>query len=121
MKSDCTHKLNKGEATKNDIVLSLSDVMAAKVADFIKRARIEKGTVVLTGGVTKNSHMIKFIKEKLPDVTLIIPERQHILKAFGASLLAQDQERMSRESICSSKTRYRFRADINRSQAHWGE
>src|SRR5208337_1791223 len=30
MKSDCTHKLNKGEADKWDIVLSLSDVMATK-------------------------------------------------------------------------------------------
>jgi len=28
MKSDCTHRLNKGEANKGDIVLSLSDVMA---------------------------------------------------------------------------------------------
>ena len=39
MKSDCTHRLNKREATKNDIVLSLSDVMAVKVIDFLKRAR----------------------------------------------------------------------------------
>ena len=30
MKSDCTHRLNKREATKDDIVLSLSDVMAVK-------------------------------------------------------------------------------------------
>ena len=28
MKSDCTHRLNKGEATKGDIALSLSRVMA---------------------------------------------------------------------------------------------
>jgi len=39
MKSDCTHRLNKGEADKGDIVLSLSDVMATKVIDFIKRAK----------------------------------------------------------------------------------
>lgn len=88
MKSDCTHKLNKGEATKNDIVLSLSDVMATKVADFLKRAKIEKGTVVLTGGVTKNSHMIRFIKEKLPEVRLIIPEQATYFEAYGAALLA---------------------------------
>ncbi len=30
MKSDCTHRLNKGEARTGDIVLSLSDVMAIK-------------------------------------------------------------------------------------------
>ena len=39
MKSDCTHKLNKGEASKDDIVLSLSDIMATKVIDFLNRAR----------------------------------------------------------------------------------
>ena len=43
MKSDCTHRLNKGEATKGDIVLSLSNVMATKVMDFLKRARIQRG------------------------------------------------------------------------------
>ncbi len=46
MKSDCTHRLNKGEANKGDIVLSLSDVMATKVIDFLKRARITKGKVL---------------------------------------------------------------------------
>jgi len=88
MKSDCTHKLNKGEATKDDIVLSLSDVMATKVSDFLKRARVEKGTVLLTGGVTKNSHMIRMIKEKLPEVKLIIPEEAIYFEAYGAALMA---------------------------------
>ena len=67
MKSDCTHKLNKGEATKADIVLSLTDVMATKVSDFLKRARIKTGKVLLTGGVTRNKYIIRFVKEKLPD------------------------------------------------------
>jgi len=39
MKSDCTHKLNKGEAAKGDIVLSLSNVMAVKVMEFLKKER----------------------------------------------------------------------------------
>jgi len=62
MKSDCTHKLNKGEATKADIVMSLSDVMSTKVSDFLKRARIKSGRVLLTGGVTKNKNIIRFLK-----------------------------------------------------------
>ena len=66
MKSDCTHKLNKGEATKADIVMSLSDVMATKVSDFLKRARIKSGRVLLAGGVTKNKYIIRFLREKLP-------------------------------------------------------
>ncbi len=67
MKSDCTHRLNKGEATKGDIVLSLSDVMAVKVIDFLKRARIQSGNVLLTGGVTLNKYILQFIRERLPD------------------------------------------------------
>jgi len=89
MKSDCTHKLNKGEATKYDIVLSLSEVMAVKVTDFLKRAKIKKGRVVLTGGVTDNHYIIKYIKEKLPSIEIIVPEQAKFFEAFGAALLAE--------------------------------
>jgi len=90
MKSDCTHKLNKGEATKNDIVLSLSDVMATKVADFLKRARIKNGRVLLVGGVTRNRFIIRFIKEQMPDVDFIVPEEAPYFEAYGAALLAEN-------------------------------
>jgi predicted CoA-substrate-specific enzyme activase len=89
MKSDCTHRLNKKEATKGDIVLSLSNVMATKVVDFLKRARIHRGTVLLAGGVTRNKHIIKFIREKLPEIDFICPEQAHYFEAFGAAHLAK--------------------------------
>src|SRR6056297_2009532 len=63
MKSDCTHRLNKGEATKGDIVVSLSNVMAVKVVDFLKRARISSGRVLLAGGITRNPYIHRFISE----------------------------------------------------------
>jgi len=88
MKSDCTHKLNKGEATKHDIVLSLSDVMATKVVDFLKRAKIKDGTVVLTGGVTENAYIIRYIQDKLPDLEILVPEQARYFEAYGAALLA---------------------------------
>jgi len=88
MKSDCTHRLNKREATKDDIVLSLSDVMATKVVDFLKRAKITKGTVVLTGGVTLNRHIVRFIRAKAPDIEFIVPETASVFEAYGAALLA---------------------------------
>ncbi|PKL41149.1 MAG: activase [Spirochaetae bacterium HGW-Spirochaetae-1] len=89
MKSDCTHKLNKGEATKGDIVLSLSDVMATKVVDFLKRAKIQDGSVLLSGGVTRNKYIIRFLKEKLPNVKFVIPDEAAYFEAFGAALLAR--------------------------------
>jgi activator of 2-hydroxyglutaryl-CoA dehydratase len=82
MKSDCTHRLNKREATKNDIVLSLSDVMAVKVIDFLKRAKINSGRVVLTGGITLNRHIIRFIREKAPQIEFIIPETAPVYEAL---------------------------------------
>lgn len=89
MKSDCTHKMNKGEAKKGDIVLSLSNVMATKVIDFLKRAKIHQGTVLLAGGVTQNPFIIQFVKEKLPEVNFIVPEEAPFFEAYGAALLAE--------------------------------
>jgi len=90
MKSDCTHKLNKKEATKDDIVVSLSDVMATKVTDFLGRAKIEKGRVLLTGGITKNKHILRFMKEKTPEIEYIIPKEASYFEAFGAAHLAPE-------------------------------
>jgi len=88
MKSDCTHRLNKREATKNDIVLSLSDVMAVKVIDFLKRAKVTSGRVALTGGITLNRHIIRFIREKAPNIEFIIPDTAPVFEAFGAAVMA---------------------------------
>ncbi len=90
MKSDCTHRLNKGEATKGDIVLSLSNVMAIKVVEFLKKARINRGLVILTGGITQNPFIEQFIKEKLPEVDFVIPQTAAYFEGYGAALLAQE-------------------------------
>ncbi|MFP4363522.1 MAG: acyl-CoA dehydratase activase [Spirochaetia bacterium] len=88
MKSDCTHRLNKGEATKDDIVLSLSNVMATKVLDFLARAKMQTGTVLLTGGVTKNKHLMRFLKEAHPEIRFVVPESAPYFEALGAAYLA---------------------------------
>jgi predicted CoA-substrate-specific enzyme activase len=88
MKSDCTHRLNKGEARTGDIVLSLSDVMAIKVIDFLKRARIEKGKVLLTGGVTQNPYILRFIRERMPQIEFVVVEQAPYFEAYGAALMA---------------------------------
>jgi len=90
MKSDCTHRLNKREATKDDIVLSLSDVMAVKVIDFLKRAKVTSGRVALTGGITLNRHIIRFIRKKAPAIEFIIPETAPVFEALGAAVMALD-------------------------------
>ena len=90
MKSDCTHMLNKREAAKDDIVLSLSDVMAVKVIDFLKRAKVTSGKVILTGGITLNRHIIRFIREKAPLIEFVIPQSAPVFEALGAAVMAAE-------------------------------
>ena len=90
MKSDCTHRLNKREATKDDIVVSLSMVMATKVVDFLKRAKVMHGRVMLTGGTTLNPHILRFIKDLAPEIDFVIPKEASYFEAFGAAVLARE-------------------------------
>jgi len=88
MKSDCTHRLNKGEATKGDIALSLSKVMADKVSEFLTKAKIKEGQVVLIGGVTQNRFLVEFIEAAWPDIDFVVPKQAPYFEAFGAAYLA---------------------------------
>jgi len=91
MKSDCTHKLNKGEAKKHDIILSLSAVMANKVVEFLAKAKVQKGKALLTGGVTQNPHILKLIEKEKPEIQFIVPKQAHYFEAFGAAIKAKEQ------------------------------
>ncbi len=91
MKSDCTHRLNKGEATKGDIALSLSKVMADKVSEYLTKARVRSGQVVLLGGVTHNRFLVDFLRQAWPDLELHVPEQAPYFEAFGAAHLAADR------------------------------
>ena len=88
MKSDCTHKLNKKEATKEEIVVSLADVMASKVVEFLTRARVTSGRILLIGGVTKNRFVRGFLEQRLPNLSFVTPRQAAYFEAFGAAHLA---------------------------------
>jgi predicted CoA-substrate-specific enzyme activase len=89
MKSDCTHRLNKGEATKGDIALSLSKVMADKVTEFLTKAKIGSGRVVLVGGVTRNRFLVDFVRGSRPEIDVVVPDEAAYFEAFGAAHLAR--------------------------------
>ncbi len=91
MKSDCTHRLNKGEATKGDIALSLSKVMADKVAEFLTKAKISSGRVALIGGVTRNRHLVRFIRDSRPGIDFLLPAEAPYFEAFDAAHLARQR------------------------------
>ncbi len=91
MKSDCTHRLNKGEATTGDIALSLSKVMADKVTEFLTKAKLDRGQVVLLGGVTRNRFLVDFVRGNSPGIDFVVPEPAPYFEAFGAAQLAREQ------------------------------
>jgi predicted CoA-substrate-specific enzyme activase len=91
MKSDCTHRLNKGEAEKGDIALSLSKVMADKVAEFLTKAKLQSGQVVLIGGVTRNRFLVDFVRKSCPGIDFVVPEEAPFFEAFGAAQLAREE------------------------------
>ncbi len=88
MKSDCTHRLNKGEATRGDVALSLSKVMADKVGEFLIRAKVRNGAVVLVGGVTRNRHFLRFLRDAWPQTQFVVPAEATYFEAFGAAHLS---------------------------------
>ncbi len=93
MKSDCTHKLNKGEADRHDVVLSLSHVMARKVLEFVAKARLENGRVLLCGGAMRNPHLVRLVRQGLPGVEFVLPREAAYLEALGAAYLATEHGR----------------------------
>jgi predicted CoA-substrate-specific enzyme activase len=99
MKSDCTHRLNKGEASRGDIVLSLSKVMADKVAEFLTKAKISTGQVVLSGGVTRNRYLIEYLRQSRPGIDFLLPEEAPFFEAFGAAHLAQARGALLPEGV----------------------
>jgi predicted CoA-substrate-specific enzyme activase len=89
MKSDCTHRLNKGEAKTGDIALSLSKVMADKVTEFLTKAKLSSGQIVIIGGVTKNRALVDFVRKSRPEIDVVVPEQAAYFEAFGAAHLAR--------------------------------
>ena len=65
-KSDITHKLNRNEATPEDILHTLHDSMAGKVAALLEKGQRELRRVLLIGGLTRNAAMLVALREKLP-------------------------------------------------------
>ncbi|MHC4653166.1 MAG: anhydro-N-acetylmuramic acid kinase, partial [Planctomycetota bacterium] len=64
-KSDITHKLNRREASPQDILHTLHDSMANKVASLLERSQRQLRRVLLIGGVSRNAAMLAALREKL--------------------------------------------------------
>ncbi|MBN1190265.1 MAG: 2-hydroxyglutaryl-CoA dehydratase [Dehalococcoidales bacterium] len=78
-----------GEGARiEDIVAGLHDVIAGKVARLVKRFRLEPD-VVFTGGVAKNSGVVKALEKHL-GCSVLVPDEPLLSGALGAALLGKE-------------------------------
>lgn len=90
-KSDITHKLNRHEATPEDILHTLHDGMASKVIALLDKARRETRRVLLIGGVTQNAAMIAALRERRPAIEFVVRPESAWFEAWGSALLVRDE------------------------------
>jgi predicted CoA-substrate-specific enzyme activase len=90
-KSDITHKLNRNEATADDILHTLHDSMANKVVALLEQGQCELRRVLLIGGMTRNTAMLAALREKLAATQFVILPESPWFEAWGSALLAQDE------------------------------
>jgi predicted CoA-substrate-specific enzyme activase len=92
-KSDITHKLNRNEATPEDILHTLHDSMANKVISLLEKGQCELGRVLLLGGLTRNAAMVAALRSKLPATDFVVLPESPWLEAWGSALLTRDDPR----------------------------
>jgi predicted CoA-substrate-specific enzyme activase len=90
-KSDITHKLNRQEATPEDILRTLHDSMASKVVALLEQAQRELPRVLLIGGLTHNGAMVAALREKLPATEFAVLPESPWFEAWGGALLTRDK------------------------------
>ena len=103
-KSDITHKLNRNEATAEDILHTLHDSMASKVIALLEKGQSELRRVLLIGGVTRNSAMLAALREKLPSTEFVVLPESPWFEAWGSALLTRDQPLYSAPRIATQAT-----------------
>ena len=94
-KSDITHKLNRNEATPEDILRTLHDSMAGKVVALLEKGQRELRRVLLIGGVARNVAMLAALREKLPATEFVVLPESPWFEAWGTALLTRDEAALS--------------------------
>jgi predicted CoA-substrate-specific enzyme activase len=90
-KSDITHKLNRNEATPEDILHTLHDSMAGKVIALLEKGQREFKRVLLLGGMTRNAAMLAALRGQQPGTEFVVLPESPWFEAWGAALLTRDE------------------------------
>jgi predicted CoA-substrate-specific enzyme activase len=79
--------LSRGEKLEN-IVAGLHNALASRIAALARRVGVEPD-LVLTGGVAKNTGMVRAMRESL-GCEILVPEEPLLTGALGAAILAKE-------------------------------
>jgi predicted CoA-substrate-specific enzyme activase len=82
-KSDCTHALNKGIPVGR-VSAGLCYMIADKIIELLEKVNCKE--ILLTGGVTNNTAVIKFLEDRLESV--VVSEHANTFEAIGAAFFA---------------------------------
>ncbi|MFO0698587.1 MAG: acyl-CoA dehydratase activase [Nitrospira sp.] len=103
-KSDITHKLNRNEATPEDILHTLHDSMSNKVIALLEKGAHELKRVLLIGGVTRNDAMVAALHAKLPGTEFVVLPESPWFEAWGTALLVRDSPTETSPKIAEQPT-----------------
>ncbi|MHA1585890.1 MAG: acyl-CoA dehydratase activase, partial [Candidatus Heimdallarchaeota archaeon] len=103
-KSDITHKLNRGEASVEDLLTSVLASMANKIKGLVVQSRVDVKKLLVIGGVSLNTAFIKLLKEELVNVEVVLKDVSPVFEAYGAALLAKDNPIHEKLNLITSKS-----------------
>jgi len=81
--------INEGEALP-DITAGINQSMARRIKNLVARIGIRED-LCFTGGVAKNSGVVKSLEEMLGTRVVSMPEDPQIIGALGAALFAREK------------------------------
>jgi predicted CoA-substrate-specific enzyme activase len=90
-KSDITHKLNRGEASVEDLLTSVLASMVSKVQVLMIQSRVNVKRMLVIGGVSLNEAFMKILGEELPGINIVTKEVSPVFEAYGTALMIRDK------------------------------
>ncbi len=103
-KSDVTHKLNRGEASLEDILTSVLASMANKVMGLIIQSRVDVKQLLLVGGVSLNDAFVQILRGQIADVDVVVKPESSVFVAYGTALLVKEKPEYTDINLKTSKS-----------------
>lgn len=101
-KSDIIHKLNRREATLEDILYSIHDSMVGKIVSLLTKSNHRANSVLVIGGLSQNEVIIELLQQYLNSSSVIILPESSYFEAYGTALLVKDNPKF-KEPLISIK------------------